>query len=66
MKSRKQNGNLPHMKTLNEKLIQSVKDSIFCELVDYGTPVGEAYELSHVDIDPVEVMENVSFEGASF
>jgi len=54
------------MKTLNEKLIQSVKDSIFCELVDYGTPVGEAYELSHVDIDPVEVMESVSFEGASF
>ena len=54
------------MNTLNEQLIQVVTDNVFCDLVDYGVHAGEAYELSHVDVDPLEVMASVNFEGTTF
>ena len=53
------------MNTVNEQLIQIVTDNVFCDLVDYGVPAGQAYELSHIDIDPLEVMANVNLEGAT-
>lgn len=54
------------MNTINEKLIQTVQDSITCDLIDYGLPAGEAYDLAHADFDPLEIMENVNLESAQF
>lgn len=57
---------MTNMNTVNEKLIQNVKDSIFCELVDYGVSAGEAYDLSLMDFDPLEIMEEINLESSAF
>ena len=54
------------MNTLNEQLIQTVRDNIACDLMDYGVTAGESYDLAHVDFDPVEIMNNVNLESALF
>lgn len=54
------------MNTLNEQLIQTVRDNIACDLMDYGVTAGEAYDLAHVDFDPVEIMDSVNLESALF
>lgn len=54
------------MNTINEQLIQSVKDSITCDLMDHGVPAGEAYDLAHFDFDPLEIMDSVNLESALF
>jgi hypothetical protein len=52
--------------TLNETLIQTVTDSVYCDLIDLGIDESSAYDLSHQNIDPIEIMDNVIFEGATF
>lgn len=54
------------MNTLNEQLIQTVKDNIACDLMDYGVTAGQAYDLAHVDFDPIEIMDSVNLESALF
>jgi hypothetical protein len=54
------------MNTANEQLIQTVKDNIACNLMDYGVTAGEAYDLAHIDFDPLEIMDNVNLESAQF
>lgn len=54
------------MNTLNEQLIQAVKDNIACDLMDYGVTAGQAYDLAHVDFDPIEIMDSVNLESALF
>jgi len=54
------------MNTLNEQLIQVVKDNIACDLMDYGVVAGEAYDLAREDFDALAIMENIDLESTLF
>ena len=34
--------------------------------MDYGVTAGQAYDLAHVDFDPIEIMDSVNLESALF
>jgi hypothetical protein len=52
------------MNTLNETLINTINDNVYCGLIDNGIEVANAYVLANENLDIIEIMEREEFLGS--